>query len=54
MTKTLRKASTHRSRLKKIFICKRNDTNWENYKKQRNFFVDLLRKTKKDTLKPKR
>ena len=50
MTKTLRKIM-HRSRLKNIFIRKRNDKNWENYKKQRNFCVDLLRKTKTDTLK---
>ena len=35
----------HRSRLKNIYIRKRNDKNWENYKKQRNFCVDLLRKT---------
>ena len=45
MTKTLRKVM-HRSRLKNIFIRKRNDKNWENYKKQRNFCVDILRKTK--------
>ena len=35
----------HRSRLKNIYIRKSNDKNWENYKKQRNFCVDLLRKT---------
>ena len=35
----------HRSRLKNKYIRKRNDKNWENYKKQRNFCVDLLRKT---------
>ena len=29
-----------------IHIQKRNDKNWENYKKQGNFFVELLRKTK--------
>ena len=45
MTKTLRKSITHRSRLK--YIGKRNDNNWENYKKQRNVCVDLLCKTKK-------
>ena len=47
MTKTLRKAIMHRSRLKKyIYICKRNEKNWENYKKQGHFCVDLLRKVK--------
>ena len=39
MTKTLRKTIMHRS--------KSND-NWVNCKKQRNFSVNLLRKTKKD------
>ena len=29
-----------------IHIQKRNDKNWENYKKQGNFFVEILRKTK--------
>ena len=51
MTKTLRKAIMHRPRLKNIYICKRNDKNWENYKKQRNFCVDLLRKTKTEYTK---
>ena len=46
MTKTIRKAIMHRSRLKNIYIRKGNDEHWENYKKQRNFCVDLLRKTK--------
>ena len=50
MTKTLRKIM-HRSRLKNIFIRKRNDKNWENYKKQRNFCVGLLRKTKTEYFK---
>ena len=45
MTKTLRKAIMHRSKLKNVYIRKRNDKNWENYK-QRNICVDLLRKTK--------
>ena len=31
MTETLRKAVMHRSRLKNIYICKRNDKNGENY-----------------------
>ena len=46
MTKTLREAIMHRSRLENINIYKRNDKNWENYKKKRNLCVDLLRKTK--------
>ena len=46
MTKTLRETIMHRSRLENIYIHKRNDKNWENYKKQRNLCVDLLRKTK--------
>ena len=36
MTKTLRKAIMHRSKLKNVYIRKRNDKNWENYK-QKNF-----------------
>ena len=51
MTKTLRKAIMHRSRLKNIYIRKRNDKNWENYKKQRNFCVDLLCQTKTEYFK---
>ena len=51
MTKTLRKAIMFRSRLKNTYIRKRNDKNWENYKKQRNFCVELLRKTKPEYFK---
>ena len=51
MTKTLRKAIMHRSRLKNTYIRKRNVKNWENYKKQINFCVDLLRKTKTEYFK---
>ena len=52
MKKTLRKAAMHRSRpSKKIYIRKRNDKNLENYKKQRNFCYDLLRKTKTEYFK---
>ena len=46
LTKTSRKAIMHRSRLKNIYIRKRNDKNWENCKKQRHFCVYLLCKTK--------
>ena len=41
----------HRSRLKNTYIRKRIDKNWENYKKQRNFCIDLLCKTKTEYLK---
>ena len=46
MTKSLRKAIKLRSRLKNIFNKQRSDENWDNYKKQRNFCVKLLRQTK--------
>ena len=48
MTKTLRKAIMYRSKLKNIYNKKRTDDNWADYKKQRNFCVNLLLKTKKD------
>ena len=35
-----------RSRPKNDFNKKRSDENWDNYKKQRNFCVKLLRQTK--------
>ena len=41
----------HRSRLKNTYIRKRIDKNWENYKKQRNFCIDLLCKTKTEYFK---
>ena len=47
MTKSLRKAIMTRSRLKNRFIKHRTTENWNSYKKQRNFCVSLLRKTKK-------
>ena len=46
MTKYLRKAIMLTSRLKNNFNKKRSDENWDNYKKQRNFCVRLLRQTK--------
>ena len=46
MIKQLRKAIMRRSRLKNIYNKTRSPENWDNYKKQRNFCVDLLRKTK--------
>ena len=41
----------HRSRRKNIYIRKRNDKNWENFKKQIIFCADLLRKTKTEYFK---
>ena len=38
----------HRSKLKNVSNKKRTDVNWANYKKQRNFCVTLLRRTKKE------
>ena len=48
MTKTLRKSMIHRSKFKNIYSKKRTNDNWANYKKQSNFDVNLLRKTKTD------
>ena len=43
-----RKAIMHRSTLKSIYNKKRADVSWAKYKKQRNFCVTLLRRTKKE------
>ena len=48
MTKALRKAIISRSKPKIIYNKKRSYDNWDKYKKQRNFCVKLLRKTKQD------
>ena len=48
MTKALRKTIMTRSRLKNAYLKTRNSKNWENYKKQRNFCTDLLKKTKSE------
>ena len=45
--KQLRKAIMRHSRLKNIYNKTRSPENWNNYKKQRNFCVDLQRKTKR-------
>ena len=45
MIKALRKALRHWSKLKNIFHKTKED--WNNYKKQRNICVNLLRNTKK-------
>ena len=37
----------HTSKLKNIYNSKKTNDNWENYKKQLNFCVNLLQKTKK-------
>ena len=46
MSKALREAIMHRSKLKNIHNKYRAENNWASYKKQRNFCVNLLRKTK--------
>ena len=48
MVKTPRKGIVHKSKLNNIYNKKMTDDNWANYKQQRNFCVNLLRKTKKD------
>ena len=48
MKKSLRKAIMHRSKLKNIYNKTRANEDWDNYKKQRNFCVNLLQNTKKD------
>ena len=48
MTKALRKAIMTRSRLKNENLKIRDSKNWENYKKQRHFFANLLKKTKSE------
>ena len=48
MSKALRIANIVRSKLKNKYNKNRTGKNWNNYKKQRNFCVILLRKTKKD------
>ena len=47
MTKELRKEIMKRSKLKNKYNKKRNYENWSLYKKQRNYCLSLLRKTKK-------
>ena len=46
MTKALRKAIMTRSSLKNIYLKSRNEENWVNYKRQRNFCTNFLRKAK--------
>ena len=46
MSKAMRKAIMHKSKLKNIYNKCRTGDNWANYKKQRNICVNPLRKTK--------
>ena len=46
MGKVLRKAIMVRSKLKNKYNKNRTEENWDSYKKQRNFCVNLLRKNK--------
>ena len=46
MSKALRKAIMHKSKLKNIYNKYITENNWANYKKQRNFCANILRKTK--------
>ena len=48
MTKALLKAIMHKSKLRNIFHKARAKEDGNNYKKQRNFCVNLLRNNKKD------
>ena len=50
MTKKLRKEIMTRSKLKNNFNMNRNHENWCKYKTQRNYWVILLRKSKKQYL----
>ena len=51
MTKRLRKAIMKRSQLKNRYNKNHNYENWYLYKKQRNFCLNLLRKTKRNYFK---
>ena len=56
MTKHLRKAIMKRSKLRTDFLKDRNDASQSAYRKQRNLYVTLLRKAKKQyflNLEPK-
>ena len=50
MSKALRKAIMVRSKPKNKYNKNRPEENWDSYEKQRNFCVNLLRKTKRTTL----
>ena len=46
MTKYLRKAIMLRYRLQNTFNKQSSDENWDNYKKQRDFYIKVLRQTR--------
>ena len=46
MTKYLRKAIMLRSRLQNTFNKQSSDENWDNCKKQRDFYIKVLRQTR--------
>ena len=48
MNKTLSKAIMQRSKLRNLFLKKRTEENRNNYEKQRNLCVTLLRKSKRE------
>ena len=48
MSKAFRKAIMVRFKLKNKYSKNRTEENWDSYKKQRNFCVNLLRKTRKE------
>ena len=48
MNKTLSKAVMQRSKLRNIFLKNRTEENRNNYAKQRNLCVTLLRKSKRE------
>ena len=50
MSKTLRKAIMKRSKLRNTFNKKRSSENWQNYKRQRNIYSNILKSTKKTFL----
>ena len=50
MTKELRNAIVLRSKLKNIFDKNKTHFNWQKYKHERNFYLNLLRKTKNNIL----
>ena len=48
MTKNLRKAIMKRSRLRTKFLSDRTEVSRKEYKKQRNFCINLLKRAKKE------
>ena len=47
MSKTLRKATKKRSKLRNVFNKKRLSENWESYKSQHNVCWNIMKSTKK-------